>query len=35
MNNESTLGTNLQNEKYRVRITTVHTYIVESADNRR
>ena len=34
MNNESMLGTTLQNEKYHVRITTAHTYIVESADNR-
>jgi hypothetical protein len=27
-------GTTLQNEKYSVRITTAHTYIEESADNR-
>ena len=34
MNNDGVIGTTLQNEKYSVRITTAHTYIEESADNR-
>ena len=35
MNSDGMVGTTLQNEKYHINITTAHTYIEESADNRR